>query len=85
METISKEVATVIGEVTYSFEVTFYYYPGTYSIDPTEGEDMELKGWDIGVIHAWHSDGHEWFVEDVAEIKMVEDWTSFGYEFENCF
>ena len=76
METVTQEFEIEIGKIRYSGEIQFWYYAGTYSIDPTEGEDTELKDWEFdGPIHAWDMEEEtEYFVKDEKEVEMVKDW-----------
>ena len=86
METVTQEFEIEIGKIRYSGEIQFGYYAGTYSIDPTEGEDTELKDWEFyGPMMAWDMEEEtEFEVTDANEIAMVTEWLSIESLFEKA-
>ena len=76
METITKEFEIEIGKFRYTFDIEFNYYGGTRSIDPTEGEDAELKDWEFySPIMGWDMEEEtEYIITDPKEIQMIKDW-----------
>jgi hypothetical protein len=76
MKTIIKDFEVQIGHIFYSFTIEFRYYPGTHSIDPTEGEDSELISWDFdGPIHAFDmSKNLDYQVSNQIEISVIKEY-----------
>jgi hypothetical protein len=72
---ISKEFEVQIGHIFYNFVIEFWYYPGTHSIDPTEGEEPELVTWDFeGPIQAWDQKNDvSSVVESDYDVQIIKD------------